>query len=97
MTFTCVGYYPTYVNSSYNTTSEKKKRPDLNRFFQKENADYQQAHEKILNIAYLSGRTKKKQTNVSGYVKKRELSYTIVENINWYHHCIQHCGSISKN
>ena len=38
-------------------------------------------------IAVIKNDTKK--TNVGGDVKKRELLYPVIENINWYRHCVQ--------
>ena len=46
-------------------------------------------------IAVIKNDTKK--TNVGRDVKKRELLYPVIENINWYRHCVQWCGSTSKN
>ena len=34
--------------------------------------------------------------NAGKRVKKRELSYTVVRNVNWYNHYGEQCGGFSK-
>ena len=82
-------------------------------FFQRGNADGQQAHEKILNIANHQGNanqnhdeitphtclsSKRTQiTNVGEDAKKREHPYTVGGNVNWCNHCGKCYKGFSKN
>lgn len=73
-------------------------------FFQRGNADNQQAHEKMLNTAnitshlsaWLSSR-RIQITNVGKDVEKMEPSYTAGGNVNWCLHCGKQYGGFSKN
>ena len=51
----------------------------------------------LLTWMAITKKKRKKIMNVGKDVEERELSYTVVENVNWYSHCGKQTGGFSKN
>ena len=82
-------------------------------FFQRGNADSQQTHEKMLNIANHQANANQNQklsphtcrmpvirtqaTNVGKAMEKRELLYAVDGNVNWRIHCRKEQAGFPKN
>ena len=101
------------LNMKKTNSLTKKQPEDLNRHFSKEDTKSHQAHKKMLNITNyqrsanqnydeVSPHTrmtiiKKSTKNTGEDVGKRELSYTVGGNENWYNHYGEPYGGSLKN